>query len=409
MDVLRLVGEEHFTVPGDLHELGALARHRLLEHAAETARAGMLEGHVALVGDHRPELRLHGHGFEANFQEFRVLEREGVLRLRLVELPEGGLHNPQASRPSPQASRRVTRPRRRGRSSTRRDKFLIPAHRSYDRGLSRHPTHPESGEGRSITCSRRARVLGAATVACALIGASAAQASPNNNTVEKLTKAVTAEGVLDHLEALPGDRRRQRRQPRLRAARLQGVGRLRRRAARAAPATTPQVQEFTFDYFEENSKLIRGQPEPAGRSSTAPTSCATRSTRGTPEGTATGPLRPGRPRASTRPGRRTRSSSGCEAADFAGFPAGGVALVQRGTCGFNVKVLNAQAAGAGAVDRHERGPARPHRPDQHDRRRDRPDASPPSSPRSRPASTSPRRPGATVTVTVDFVADERTA
>ena len=29
--------------------------------------------------------------------------------------------------------------------------------------------------------------------------------------------------------------------------------------------------------------------------------------------------------------------------------AGSVALVQRGTCGFNVKVLNAQAAGASAV------------------------------------------------------------
>ena len=43
------------------------------------------------------------------------------------------------------------------------------------------------------------------------------------------------------------------------------------------------------------------------------------------------------------------NTSGCEAADFAGFPAGAVALVQRGTCGFNVKVLNAQAAGASAV------------------------------------------------------------
>ena len=42
------------------------------------------------------------------------------------------------------------------------------------------------------------------------------------------------------------------------------------------------------------------------------------------------------------------NTSGCEASDFAGMPAGSVALVQRGTCGFNVKVLNAQAAGAQA-------------------------------------------------------------
>jgi Zn-dependent M28 family amino/carboxypeptidase len=43
------------------------------------------------------------------------------------------------------------------------------------------------------------------------------------------------------------------------------------------------------------------------------------------------------------------NSSGCEAADFAGFPAGNIALVQRGTCNFGVKALNAEAAGAAAV------------------------------------------------------------
>ena len=43
------------------------------------------------------------------------------------------------------------------------------------------------------------------------------------------------------------------------------------------------------------------------------------------------------------------STSGCEAADFAGFPAGSIALVQRGTCTFATKAANAQAAGAGAV------------------------------------------------------------
>ncbi|MEX1077594.1 MAG: M28 family peptidase [Homoserinimonas sp.] len=44
------------------------------------------------------------------------------------------------------------------------------------------------------------------------------------------------------------------------------------------------------------------------------------------------------------------SSSGCEAADFAGFTAGNIALMQRGTCAFRVKVDNAAAAGAvGAI------------------------------------------------------------
>lgn len=43
------------------------------------------------------------------------------------------------------------------------------------------------------------------------------------------------------------------------------------------------------------------------------------------------------------------STSGCEAADFAGFPAGHIALIQRGTCTFATKALNAEAAGASAV------------------------------------------------------------
>ncbi|TQS40402.1 M28 family peptidase [Cryptosporangium phraense] len=43
------------------------------------------------------------------------------------------------------------------------------------------------------------------------------------------------------------------------------------------------------------------------------------------------------------------STSGCEAADFAGFPRGAVALLQRGTCEFRDKVRNAAAAHASAV------------------------------------------------------------
>jgi len=43
------------------------------------------------------------------------------------------------------------------------------------------------------------------------------------------------------------------------------------------------------------------------------------------------------------------SSSGCTMADFVGFVAGRMALIQRGACNFGVKVLNAQAAGASGV------------------------------------------------------------
>jgi Zn-dependent M28 family amino/carboxypeptidase len=43
------------------------------------------------------------------------------------------------------------------------------------------------------------------------------------------------------------------------------------------------------------------------------------------------------------------SSSGCESTDFAGFPAGNIALVQRGTCTFELKGNNAAAAGASGI------------------------------------------------------------
>jgi len=43
------------------------------------------------------------------------------------------------------------------------------------------------------------------------------------------------------------------------------------------------------------------------------------------------------------------STSGCDADDFAGFPAGDIALVQRGACTFGQKVMNAEDAGAVGV------------------------------------------------------------
>jgi hypothetical protein len=43
------------------------------------------------------------------------------------------------------------------------------------------------------------------------------------------------------------------------------------------------------------------------------------------------------------------SPLGCVADDFTGFPSGEIALVDRGTCTFSVKVRTAQAAGATAL------------------------------------------------------------
>jgi hypothetical protein len=48
-------------------------------------------------------------------------------------------------------------------------------------------------------------------------------------------------------------------------------------------------------------------------------------------------------------GSSNTSTSGCEPSDFAGFTPGNIALIQRGTCTFELKTINAQNAGAVAV------------------------------------------------------------
>lgn len=51
----------------------------------------------------------------------------------------------------------------------------------------------------------------------------------------------------------------------------------------------------------------------------------------------------------SKTGTPTTADDGCAAAAFAGFPAGNIALIRRGTCSFFQKATNAQAAGAVAV------------------------------------------------------------
>jgi Zn-dependent M28 family amino/carboxypeptidase len=256
--------------------------------------------------------------------------------------------------------------------------------------------------------ARRISALSAAVAAIALIGAMAAlpaNADPNNNTVKKLTKAVTVKGVLHHLKELQkvADRNGGNRaagQPGYRKSvdyvvdELEGAG------------YDPRVQEFTFDYFEENSELIRVSPEP--REFVNGTDFL-RNTfdSGSPEGIATGALTPvGVVLDPTIP--TPNNTSGCEASDFTGFPAGGVALVQRGTCGFNVKVLNAQAAGASAVIVMNEGQAG--RTGLLNMIGDATGLTIPAVFTTYDAGANlASTPGATVTVTVDYVADQRQA
>ncbi|MCP3422237.1 M28 family metallopeptidase [Nocardioides pinisoli] len=189
---------------------------------------------------------------------------------------------------------------------------------------------------------RRIHLAVTAAATAALLGAMTsppAYADPNNNTVRKLTKAVTADGVVEHLEALQdiadangGDRAAGR--PGYKASVDYVVEQL------EAAGYDPTVQEFPFTYAEEFSELERISPNPRVFEQGSEFLRNTFDS-GTPEGTATGTL-------FVIPAADT--TDGCEAGDYAGMAAGQVALIQRGGCGFAIKALAAQAAGAsGAI------------------------------------------------------------
>ena len=253
----------------------------------------------------------------------------------------------------------------------------------------------------------RFRAVSAASVAAFALTASLvavpAHAAPNNNTVKKLTKAVTPEGVLEHLEALQeiADENGGNR-----ASGLPGydasVDYIVEQLEQAG--YEPEVQEFMFDYFEENSQLIRVTPNPRTFADGTDFLRNTFDT-GSPEGTATGQLVPV-DLVINPAGPPNSSSSGCEPGDFAEFPTGGIALVQRGTCGFNVKVLNAQAAGAAAVVVMNEG--QPGRTGLINMIGDATGLRIPAVFATFEAGQNlASTPGATVTVTVDYVADRR--
>jgi Zn-dependent M28 family amino/carboxypeptidase len=104
-----------------------------------------------------------------------------------------------------------------------------------------------------------------------------------------------------------------------------------------------RTQEFTFDAFVENEPSVFRRVSPDPESYTED-DFLTLDYSGS--GDATAPLEAVGPIVIPSPGG---SVSGCSAADFAGFTEGSIALIQRGTCPFRQKALNAQDAGAVGV------------------------------------------------------------
>lgn len=191
-----------------------------------------------------------------------------------------------------------------------------------------------------------AAIAAAALLPAAVPAASLAAKKPSNaseKAADKLTRALAVDGILRHERAFMNIAERNG------GTRVSGsagfdksrdyvVGQLQN----AGWGVT--VQPFDFPYFQElsPSTLERVSPDPHVY---AEDEFDTMDYSGSGDVTADlqavdltlpPPAEPG-------------ATSGCEASDFAGFTAGNIALIQRGTCPFGQKVANAEAAGATAV------------------------------------------------------------
>jgi Zn-dependent M28 family amino/carboxypeptidase len=102
-------------------------------------------------------------------------------------------------------------------------------------------------------------------------------------------------------------------------------------------------QEFTFTFFEELTPAELEQTAPNPFVYTYLTDFFTMEYSGS--GNVTAAVQA----VDLQLGVGNTSTSGCEATDFDGFTPGNIALIQRGTCNFSVKAVNAEDAGAAGV------------------------------------------------------------
>jgi Zn-dependent M28 family amino/carboxypeptidase len=181
-----------------------------------------------------------------------------------------------------------------------------------------------------------------AAVAALALPLSSAPAGAAPTDSERLQQRVDVDGVLTHLRALQeiADANEGTR-----AAGLPGYDASAEYVADEVRKAGYDVRlhSFEFDFFEETADPQFAQTSPDQVTYAVEDDFLTMTFSGSGDVTAPAEavdLALAPPRAST---------SGCEARDFAGFTAGNVALVQRGTCTFLQKASNAEAAGASAV------------------------------------------------------------
>lgn len=174
-----------------------------------------------------------------------------------------------------------------------------------------------------------------------LIGALPAAAATRVDT-SALRQAVTVDGVLAHMQAFEGlvD---PVTQDRVAGSDDEAATRAYIKAKLVGAGYLVTEQPFQFPFFQELSAPVLQQTVPGSASYVEGDDFLTMEYSGAGDVTAAVQavdllLPP-----------TGGSTSGCEAADFAGFAAGKIALIQRGTCSFAQKAQNAQAAGASAA------------------------------------------------------------
>jgi aminopeptidase Y len=157
-----------------------------------------------------------------------------------------------------------------------------------------------------------------------------------NNTFDKLLECVTLEGVREHQAAFQAIADANGK---TRVSGSPGFDQSKDYAVNVFTAAgyNVTVQPFQFQTFVSLSPSILEQVAPPP---TGPIANNIMSYSGS--GDVTAPV-------TALPAPPADATPGCEAADFAGFPAGNIALIRRGACTFATKATNAYNAGASGV------------------------------------------------------------
>ena len=190
----------------------------------------------------------------------------------------------------------------------------------------------------------------AALLAVALLPGQAAAAAPAkacekraNNTYEKLLGCVTLDGVLEHEEAFQAiaDANDDPFYPGTRAAGTEGY-------ANSVEYVAGLLEDAGYDVTLDPVEIEFNFPATLRQLTPVAATYETGVFTGSGSGTVQGRVIP----VDINLTGDRASTSGCEAADFAGLDFSGpadIALIQRGTCNFGTKAQNAENAGAEAV------------------------------------------------------------